>query len=223
MGMPLSIQASRSTVGAYSPPTFRPGSDLLEKITTERGTWAVFHALDGLSVPALENTAEWHRHRRDPCAFLKPATAEYLDTAHTITGERLLQKPHAFAQMRDLTAAVWLDIGGAAMTIYAFICDPTSPRFTIGEKGTRPLTAIRAEAAGSGSNSAHGHGGRSHPRGPMGASIRRCRIGRSSRPNGGGCPGSSSAGTRGPLPRRRPYGARSNRKLLSSIGLTGRY
>lgn len=115
MSMPLSIQASRNTVGAYSPPTFRPGSDLLEKIATERGTWAVFHALDGLSVPALENTAEWHRHRRNPWAFLKSATAEYLDTGHPITGERVLQKPHAFAQMRDLTAAAWLDIGGAAI------------------------------------------------------------------------------------------------------------
>lgn len=115
MGMPPSMQASRDSVGAYLPPTLRPGPELLGEIAAEHGTWPTFHALDGLSVPALENTAEWHLHRRNPCAFLKPAAAEYLDTEHPLAGERLQQKPHAFAELRDLTAAVWLDVGESAI------------------------------------------------------------------------------------------------------------
>jgi len=86
MGMPPSMQANRDAVGAYLPPTLRPGPELLREIAAEQGTWATFHALDGLSVPALENTAEWHLHRRNPCAFLKPEAAEYLDTEHPLVG-----------------------------------------------------------------------------------------------------------------------------------------
>lgn len=117
------LQASRPPVGAYLSLKFAPGDGLLQTIATSRGTWASFHALDGLKVPALENSAEWTRHRMNPCAFLKPEVVKYIDTGHPIVAEELLRarlgsktrEPHAFTQLRNLTAAVWLDVGAAAV------------------------------------------------------------------------------------------------------------
>ena len=202
--MPPSMQANRNTVGAYSPPTLRPGPGLLEEIAAKRGTWAVFNAFDELRVPALQNTAEWHLHRRNPCAFLKPTTAEYLDTGHPITCGRLLQKPHARAQMRDLTAAAWLDIGEAATDDLRAHIRPD-------------LASVHDRREGNKAINHYARKGRrlwvklgAWPWWPIASawadreSIRRRRIGRHSHPNGGCCHELSSAGTRGLLPHRLP-------------------
>ncbi|HEX7630210.1 MAG TPA: hypothetical protein VF431_07695 [Candidatus Methylomirabilis sp.] len=120
-------------MGARTPPRIAPGSELLALIKhmARQGCGRpVYRALDGIVIPGLRGTAEWHRHSRDPLNYhLRPEVAGYLDTGHPFAAESAMGKPHAIAQLRQLMVAVWKDLGAeTADVIYNHLGDTKDDR-----------------------------------------------------------------------------------------------
>jgi hypothetical protein len=79
---------------------------------TARGGAPVFTVHDGLKVPALKLSAEWHLYELHPEGQgIKAAVAEHLDGERNAAA-RVSAGPQSAAQLRRLSMAAFMDLGG---------------------------------------------------------------------------------------------------------------